>query len=391
MIYNKILIDTYSQKGLNDILISFYTQWKQRYIRTVKNSKPTLEYLYYTLDQPMSNNAVTCSEAMGYGMVIFPIMRKFDFNAKKHFLNLYNYIKSYPSVYNKNLMAWQQIEAPNGDIVNATKETSSATDGDMDISYGLLLANKLFKDKNSTYKDEALLRINALMESCVDPNDYILTLGDWVGEFKDSKFTNVTRSSDFITYSIKEFIKIDKVNNLKWQKVLLRINNIISNQMTRESKNNGLMPDFFIKENNLYVAPKTLVLESKHDGDYFFNSCRTPWRYSMDTIINHTKPSKQLLTLNNYIRKETNSIGKNIKSGYYVANGTPGTPFGITNNLSFIAPFLVSSLVEEGFDNWKLDLFKTVAKKSIDQCNFYENTLKLIALIVATGNWINPT
>lgn len=55
-------------------------------------------------------------------------MSKFDVTAKTHFTYLYNYIKSFPSVYNNNLMAWQQIKDTDGDVVNAEAETSSATD-----------------------------------------------------------------------------------------------------------------------------------------------------------------------------------------------------------------------------------------------------------------------
>jgi len=38
-------------------------------------------------------------------MTIFPLMNKFDPSTKIHFVPLYNYIKSYPSIYNNNLMA----------------------------------------------------------------------------------------------------------------------------------------------------------------------------------------------------------------------------------------------------------------------------------------------
>ena len=387
-IYNNSLIDLYSQTNLNLELLSFYNDWKMRYLRPVENSSPLKEYLLYTLDQPTSNNAVTCSEAMGYGMVIFPLMSKFDISAKVHFNSIYNYIKSYPSIYNENLMAWQQIKDSNGNIVNSEAETSSATDGDMDISYGLLLAHKLWGSNDKiNYKDEAIKRINALMDSCVNKTDYILTLGDWVKGIKYNNFKYVTRSSDFLIYHMREFIKFGTKNSNSWNLVIKRINSIINKQMENESKYNGLMPDFFIKANGEYIAPKTKVLETIHDGDYYFNSCRIPWRYSMDIILNETPVSMQLHTLNDWIKKETSSNPENIKSGYYVANDTPGKPFGSNNNLSFIAPFLVSSLIEKGNDDWTISLWNTLINKTITKCTFYENTLKLLAMIVATGNW----
>jgi hypothetical protein len=387
-IYNDSLINFYSQANLNLELLSFYNDWKARYLRLVESSFPLKEYLFYALDQPTNNNAVTVSEAMGYGMVIFPLMSKFDPTAKIHFTWLYNYIKSYPSIYNRNLMAWQQVKDSNGNIVNADPETSSATDGDMDIAYGLLLAHKIWGKTNKiNYKSEAIKRIDALMESCINKNDYILTLGDWVKGIKVNNFKYVTRSSDFLIYHIREFIKFDIKNINDWQLVLDRINSIIVEQMKKQSKNNGLMPDFFIKDENNYIAPKFKVLESIHDGDYYFNSCRIPWRYSMDIILNKTPVTEQLHTLNIWIKRETSSDPENIKSGYYIANGNPGSPFGPSNDLSFIAPFLVSSLIEKGHGDWSIHLWNTIVSKPITQCTFHENTLKLLAMIAATGNW----
>ncbi|SFD16870.1 glycosyl hydrolase family 8 [Clostridium uliginosum] len=156
-IYNDSLINLYSQANLNTELLSFYNDWKIRYLRPVEDSSPLKEYLFYTLDQPTSNNAVTCSEAIGYGMVIFSIMSKFDPSAKDHFTSIYDYIKSYPSIYNSNLMAWQQIKDSNGSIINSEPETSSATDGDMDISYSLLIAHKLWGENDKiNYKNGQL-------------------------------------------------------------------------------------------------------------------------------------------------------------------------------------------------------------------------------------------
>ena len=382
------MINLYSQTNLNLELLSFYNNWKIRYLRPVEGSSPLKEYLFYTLDQPSSNNAVTVSEAMGYGIVIFLIMSKFDVSAKAHFTSLYNFIKSYPSIYNKNLMAWQQIKNSNGDIINSEAETSSATDGDMEISYGLLLAHKLWGENDKiNYKAEAVKRINALMSSCVNKRDYILTLGDWVLGMSGNNFKYVTRSSDFILYHIREFIKFDTTNETEWKLIIKTINSIISRQMKKQSKNNGLMPDFFVRTNGKYIPPKVKVLETIHDGDYYYNSCRIPWRYSMDVILNKTPVPIELHTLNNWIKKETSSDPENIQSGYYIANSYPGTPFGSFNDLSFIAPFLVSSLIEKGNDDWTISLWKTLMNKPITKCTFYENTLKLMAMIVATGNW----
>lgn len=392
MLYNAVLKSAYSQESMNSELVSFYEKWKTRYLRRVKDTAPLQEYLFYTFDQPSENQAVTCSEAMGYGMFIFPMMFGFDKDARKHFDALYRYVLHFPSCYNPYLMAWQQVKPIDDIIVNSSECTSSATDGDMDITYGLLLAHCLWgkTDRTDNYFFDAQLRMNALMTSCVCSKKFIILLGDWVLGIDRSPYKNVTRSSDFMTYLIKKFMQIDQQNRHLWERVLFRIHSIVAFQMKRQSQMNGLMPDFFIRADKNYIAPKNKVLESDHDGDYYYNSCRIPWRYAMDPIIYSIPLPGQLHTLNKWVIQKTQGNPSSIMSGYYLANGIPGTSFGTPGQLSYIAPFLVSALAESGNDAWKLALWNFITKIPIDCGTFYDNTLKLIALIVATGNWISP-
>lgn len=375
-------------ENLNRELIDYYVRWKQRYLRTVENVPKKQQYLLYTFDQPSLENAVSTSESMGYATIIFAMMSKFDPQAKEHFDNSYNFIKMYPSIYNKNLMAWQQIMSTNGDIINVSSSTSSATDGDMDISFGLLLADKLWGSKGEVnYRNEAIKRIKAIMDSCVDKEDYILTLGDWVQGIKENKFKKVTRSSDFMIDHLMEFMRVDRENSIKWQNVIKKIRTIIGGQMSRESKNTGLMPDFFVKSGNEYMAPNTKVLETEHDGDYYFNACRTPFRYSMEIISNGSGVSNQLKVMNNWVINSSKGDPKNIKTGYYIANGIPGNPINNGNDLSFTAPFLVLALINNRV--WASDLWNEIVRTPLEQSTFYGNTLKLLSMIVASGNWIN--
>lgn len=390
MLYNSILKSAYSQQVLNRELVSFYEEWKTRYLRTVHDTFPRQEYLFYTFDQPTENRAVTCSEAMGYGMCIFPMMSCFDQGAKEHFKALYYYIKQYPSYYNPNLMAWQQIKTTDHLIVNSSDQTSSATDGDLDITYGLLLAHRLWGETDPSYLSDAQLRMNALMASCVSPDTFILLLGDWVLGTPKNPYLGITRSSDFMTYMIKYFVKLDRFNRYAWNHVLFRIHSIIDHQMSYQSKHNGLMPDFFTQVGHQYLAPTNKVLESIHDGDYYYNSCRTPWRYAMDSILYDTPVSGQLDMLNTWVKQKTNGKPASVVSGYYLAGGIPGTPFGTPGQLSFIAPFLPCALIQPDDDAWKLALWDYLVSKPITDGTFYDNTLKLFALIIATGHWVSP-
>ncbi|HEY5524461.1 MAG TPA: hypothetical protein VIK26_03880 [Clostridium sp.] len=65
-----------------------------------------------------------------------------------------------------------------------------------------------------------------------------------------------------------------------------------------------LMPDFFIKDKGKYIAPKVKVLETIHDGDYYYNSCRIPWRYSICTFYENTlKLLAMIVATGNWYRK----------------------------------------------------------------------------------------
>jgi len=150
------------------------------------------------------------------------------------------------------------------------------------------------------------------------------------------------------------------------------------------------MPDFFAQAGNHFIAPACKVLETMHDGDYYYNSCRTPWRYAMDSILHHTPVSRQLQTLNTWVKMKTEGNPASIMSGYYLVGGIPGTSFGTPGQLSLIAPFLVSALTQPDHDAWKLALWNYITSTPITSGTFYDNTLKLIAFIVATGNWLSP-
>ena len=127
--------------------INFYDYWKEKYL--VQNPYVTDETQYYVFygDQTYSEAGyeveVTVSEAHGYGMLIAVSMSDYDNEAKEIFDGMYRYYQSHLSEIGPNLMAWQQND--NGKaIVNSSSGGDSATDGDMDIAYALLMADSIW-------------------------------------------------------------------------------------------------------------------------------------------------------------------------------------------------------------------------------------------------------
>lgn len=390
--------NNYSEVELNKQVVKFYNQWKKRYLVEVENTEEPQKYVFYALDQEVEPpNAITCSEAMGYGLMISVIMSEHDDTAKANFDALYNYVKAHPSKYNENLMSWQQVKNDDGTIAETPTGDDSATDGDMDIAYALLLADKKWGSNGPiNYKEEAIKRIRALMESCIDKENWVIVLGDWVFA-KRVDLKTATRPSDFLIDHLREFKKVDCTNSENWQKVIDKTTEIINEQLiSDESKNTGLMPDFMVRINGKYVPAKENILdeskeEPNHAGDYSYNACRIPWRYSMDVIMGGTTDVSQLTTLNNWIQSETNGKPGNIKAGYYIINGTPGQPFTENGNLAFTAPFMVSATIDSNNQKWLNDLWTYTIATKIQDNTYYGNTLKLLSMIVVSGNWESPS
>jgi endo-1,4-beta-D-glucanase Y len=122
-----------SQATLNSDVLAYYNYWKGQYLK--KSTANASHYYIAAGSTGGSNQAVTQSEAHGYGMVITALMAGADANAKTYYDGLYGMYDTHRSANNNNLMQWQVF----ADEHNAN--IGSATDGDMDIAYSLLLAH----------------------------------------------------------------------------------------------------------------------------------------------------------------------------------------------------------------------------------------------------------
>ena len=135
-----IVPDDISAEQRDKEIIRAYKQWKEKYIEKIEGN-PDRYYVKY------DDEGNTVSEAHGYGMLTMVMMAvHYDEKTKKFFDGMYYYSKDHLSDRNDSLMVWRQLRQPNGKMLddkNGT-QTGSATDGDMDIAYALLLADELW-------------------------------------------------------------------------------------------------------------------------------------------------------------------------------------------------------------------------------------------------------
>ncbi|HUM48544.1 MAG TPA: glycosyl hydrolase family 8, partial [Chitinophagales bacterium] len=174
-----------------------------------------------------------------------------------------------------------------------------------------------------------------------------------------------------------------------WNNVLNECYDLISNMQTNYSATTGLIPDF-IKDTDGNPKPAHPgYLEGDFDGEYNYNSCRVPWRLGTDYLVNGDNRSKTACDkINSWIKPKTSNNVNNIRSGYYLnGNNLPGNNY---QDLSFIAPFAVSAMVNSTNQTWLNDLWSNIKAVKINRDGYYGNTIKMQAMIVLSGNWWAP-
>lgn len=375
------------EKGIfTDETVEFYNYWKERYV--VQDTYVTDEnqyYVWYSDEEYSDNNTgieVTVSEAQGYGMLIAASMAEYDIYAKDIFDGMYRYYRSHLSEIGPNLMAWQQQD--DGTAIVNVSGADSATDGDMDIAYSLLIADSVWgSDEGIDYKQSAIDIINDIMEYEVNKTDWVLQLGDWAYYTDESDVNySATRASDFIMQYMPVFAEV--TGDERWLNVYDSTYRIIDSIV--DEYNTGILPDFIVKdsETGKFIPSPPNFLESEYDGYYYYNSCRTPWRIGMDYLINKNSSAKKFSdTITSFISKATNGDPSEIKAGYKL----DGTPVEDYDDLCFIAPFMITSAYDDD-KTWHDAVRDTVLNYGEDV--YFGDTIKMLCLMVDDGGWIVP-
>ena len=371
-----ILPNNVSQSTMDSTVQSYYNSWTANYVKTVPGTNPVQKYVEH---EPGN----TVSEAVGYGMVISAYLgNKTDFDA------MFFYFKAHPSEIGPHLMAWKQVNS-GGQMVDV-EGVCSATDGDLDIAYSLLLADKQWGSSGSIdYKTEALAVMGDILAYDVNQTVWNLLCGDWASEDD----MNHTRPSDFMVDHFLVFAAADPAHSSQWMKVYDKICSIVNYQYySGGSANTALVPDFLVNSGSNFVPVSGTYLETIHDGDFDHNSCRTPWRLPMAYIVSgKTDIFPALITQNSWIQSKTGGIPTNIRAGYYIKNGANGTAYTTDDDLCFTAPFAVLSMIDSNSQNWLNKLWTSITGGDYGSIvDYYGDSIRLQVLIVLSGNWWLP-
>jgi len=340
----------------------YYFYWKQKYL------KPSVRFPGDFKVDYNGGKGVTISEAIGYGMLITALMADEDPDAKKKFDGLDSFRKRFPSAINPAFMCWK-IPANERPL-----KDDCATDGELDIAYALLLAHKRWGGE--TYKTEARSLIGAIGSSLVRP-DFSLRLGDW------NEARGQTRPSDVMPTHFRAFA--DATGDLLWKNVEDRSYQILNELQLDQSQSGaatttGLVPDFAIERKGRWVPARPGFLEGRHDGDYYYNACRVPWRIGWAALAtNDVRPKKILGRFMQWALMNVKDP-EQFRAGYRL-DGQPlhNSEF---DTACFITPTGVAAMAL-GITPWKEKVERYALGKREE---YYEDSINLLCLILMEGN-----
>jgi hypothetical protein len=208
-------------------------------------------------------------------------------------------------------------------------------------------------------------------------------MGDWAGN-EGSRVSDGSRPSDFMLQQLKAYQKA--TGNNMWNTVVDSTYAITKHIFATYSPTTGLMPDFVERKDGQFIPAIGELLEGNTDGSYSYNSARFPWRLATDYLTTGDKRGlAQLTALNAWIQKESSGEPNKIYTGYKmdgaVLAGRDNT------DLAFQSPFMVSAMIDKGNQLWLNKLWDNGVKRS---GSYFGDSITLLCMIVASGNWWTP-
>ncbi len=391
-----------TEKEVSDRLVEHYEAWSGRYVKDV----PGLDqkYVDYIVDERTdpdvtwaNKQAVTVSEAHGYGMLILANMANIDGkNSEKYQADYDDFVRFYMvhrSAIQPAFMCWQMVSLgydKNGQgevttIINSPEGSSSATDGDLDIAYSLILADRLWgSDGEFDYLGMAKRYTNAILTTLVSEDGRIM-IADWVQQ--STHHQSLTRTSDLLVRNLYALKSIDVENSEKWTQIIDETELMINQLYRNYGDGTGLMPDFITNTDTGYAPVPGYVLEDSYDGDNNYNACRTPWRIGQYALYTDTTEyDDYLLDFAKWSKEVTAGDPVNYKPGYLIISGQPGQPIPDRDwiDMAFTAPLIVPAALS-GDEEWYNALYDYLDQTPVEDETYFGNTIKMLSLIDASG------
>ncbi|WP_440067269.1 glycosyl hydrolase family 8 [Streptosporangium sp. OZ121] len=366
-----MLRPTGAQATLDQKVVDYYQRWKAAFV------KQNCGNGWYQIISPDADHPYV-AEAQGYGMVITATMAGADPDAKKIFDGLVKYVLAHPSSITPGLLAAEQNTS-----CQSVNGGDSATDGDLDVAYGLLLADRQWGSSGTyNYRQLAINHINAIKAGEVNATTKLMKLGDWSSA--GDQYYWISRSSDWMIDHFRAFRKA--TGDTTWDTVRTNHQNLIASQQSAYAPNTGLLADFVVNTNTTPKPAPGQVLEDANDGKFWWNACRDPWRIGNDAVTSgDAKSLAAARKLNTWIKAKTGGNPNNIAVGYSLN----GTQISGGSEPAYFAPFAVAAMTDSGSQAWLDALWNKMLSTPFTASDYYSTSIQLQVMITVTGNhWV---
>ena len=333
--------------GADSAARAAYNAWLASFVTSSGAGAGTLRV------QRTNNQNDTVSEGIGYGMIAAAYMAD-----RPTFDGLWHYGQLHFNT--KGLMSWHLMAS------GATVDAGSASDGDVDMIWGLIMASNQWSSQE--YLTAAGNMIQALRQNSIGPDGTLKPGDTWGG-------TTFTNPSYFSPAYFRVFAVISGDSN--WSGAILDKNYTI---LANTAGANGLVPDW---TTNASVVNTGFLMNGMFDNStYGYDAARTPWRVAMDWCFNgEPRAQSYLMKVGAFF----NGVGAaNIGDGYAL-NGSQKTS---NKNMAFIGPAGVSGMA--GFPTLLDGAFNYGTSGQGDQ-SYYPSSLRMISMLMMSGNFLDFT
>ena len=311
-----------------------------------------------------ANGADTVSEGIGYGMIAAVYL-----NDRATFDGLWAYAQAHFD--DRGLMNWHITGA--GAI--ASDGAGSASDGDLDIIWALIMASDQWATSDYLNGAGALAMLDAMLANSFAGDGTLKPGNNWGG-------TQLTNPSYFAPAYFRVFADI--TDNTQWITPILDRGYAILGNV---SGTNGLVPDWtntssVVNQGFLTSMGTTGGTTTWNNSTYGYDATRTPWRIGLDYCLNgEVRAKTYLMKIGAFFNGIT---APNIGDGYALS----GSQTSGNKNMAFIGPAGVAGMV--GFPALVDGAFNYGMSGQGDQ-SYFPSSLRVLTMLTMSGNFVDYT
>jgi endo-1,4-beta-D-glucanase Y len=366
--YSTGVMPSASQSSRDSAVTKQYDSWKKNYLVQGCASN---EYYVSTKGDDDAPNDGPVSEGQGYGMNIVPLMAGYDAAAQTEFNGLWQLVKDHEDP--DGLMQWQLDGKSCKYTDSGTPD--AATDGDLDIGYGLILADEQW----GGYTADAKTWLASVYAHDVASDGHL--------KCEDDGPSTDTRPSDMMLDHLRAFAAYDTAHD--WNKVVTRTEAVISEFTGAYSSSAGLLSDFVVNANTTSPKPAPAdYQEDQPDNIVGYNSIRVPWHLGTDALLYGSTAATSLATA-----KEESSCLKSL-SGSDPQNVYPHiklncTAYSTDDQAEEAGDAAGPAAMAAGDQAWTDKIWSYLATNPFGD-GYYGESIKTLVTIVMAGDYWNP-